>query len=114
MDPFTNQALVIFAAVLPLLIALIKQSGWSPQANALVAFAIYIVVGVAGAWIANGVPTLETAVEWVTTVTIIGTVAYKLFWSNLGVTAPDKLSIEARVVEATSLVKGTSDTLGEG
>lgn len=104
MEAFDNQALVIFSAVLPILIAIVKQSNLSPQANALIAFACYIVVGVAGAFVASGgVPTTETLVDFIASVTVIGTVAYKLFWSNLGVTSENAPSVEERLTEATSI-----------
>jgi hypothetical protein len=103
MDPTVNAGLVIFAAVLPLLIALVKQAHFSTQVNALIAFACYIIVGVAGAFIQYGtLPSPETLVEFIATVTVIGSTAYKLFWSNLGVTNENTQSVEERLVNATS------------
>jgi hypothetical protein len=104
MDPTQNTALVIFAAVLPVLIALIKQSRFTAQANALIAFVIYVVVGLAGAFIATGgLPTAETAVDFIATVTVVGSVAYKLFWSNMGVTSDGAPSLEQRIQDSTSI-----------
>jgi hypothetical protein len=103
-DAIQNPALVIFAAVLPILIALIKQAGWTSQTNAIVAFACYIVVGVAGALMSGAPVTLETAVQFITTVTLVGSTAYKLFWSNFGVTADGAKSVEERVLNATSFI----------
>jgi len=103
MDPTANVGLVIFAAILPMLIALVKQAKFTPQVNALIAFACYIIVGIIGAYIQYGtLPNAETVVAYITTVTIIGSTAYKLFWSNLGVTSEDAPSIEERLVAATS------------
>ncbi len=111
MDPTQNPAFVIFAALSPLLIAFVKQSGWSRQANALVAFAGYIVVGIVGA-VMSGIPlTIENAVQLVTTATVIGSVAYKLLWDNIGVTttagveSTEPLSLDEKITEATSIVK---------
>lgn len=104
MDPFTNPAVLGFAALLPLVIAFVKQSGWSSSANAGLALAVYVAVGIVGAVATAGVPTLETIVPWVTTVTLVGKVAYDLFWSKLGGTGD--ASFDARLTAATSVVKG--------
>ena len=101
MDPFTNPVVLGFAALLPLLIAFVKQSGWSTSANAGIALACYIAVGVVGAIATEGAPTLETIVPWVTTVTLVGKVAYDLFWSKLGGTGD--ASFDARLTAATSV-----------
>jgi len=101
-----NAALVMFAAVLPLLIALVKQSKFSPQANAVIALLIYVVVGILGALLSGVEPTIENAVQFVTVVATVGTVAYKLFWENLGVTSEGAPSIEQRVQDSTSVFKG--------
>ena len=101
MDPFTNPVVLVFAALLPLLIAFVKQSGWSTSANAGIALACYVAVGVVGAIAVSGTPTLETIVPWVTTVTLVGKVAYDLFWSKLGGTGD--ASFDARLTAATSV-----------
>lgn len=111
MDPTQNPALVIFAAVLPLLIALVKQSGFSRQVNAMIAFGCYIVVGIAGALLSGEPLTIENAVRLVTTVTVVGSAAYNLVWNNLGVTTSsgdesnEPLSLDEQITEATSVVK---------
>lgn len=103
MDPLTNPAIVLLSAVLPLLIAVIKQTNWSPQVNAMIAFAAYIIVGVIGTFIAGVTLTPETALEFIASVSLIGTVAYNLVWSNLGKTnAEGSESIEERIMAATS------------
>lgn len=105
MDPLTNPAFVLFAAVSPLLISFIKQSGWSPQVNSLVALACYIVVGIAGALVSGEELTAENAVALIAVATAVGTVAYQLVWSNLGVGSTEGPSIEERLTAATSFVK---------
>jgi hypothetical protein len=105
MDPTQNAAFVIFAALSPLLIAFVKQSGFSAQANALIAFGAYVVVGIAGA-LFSGLPlTIENAVTLVTTATIVGSAAYNLIWSNIGAAADGSGSLDERLTTATSLVK---------
>ena len=101
MEATTNTAFVVFAAISPLLISFIKQSGLSTQANALIAFACYIVVGIIGA-LMSGLPlTAENAVALVTTATVVGSAAYQLIWSNIG----GDVSVDDRLTEATSFVK---------
>src|SRR3954471_23792813 len=105
MDPTQNPAILLLAAVLPMLIAFVKQAGLGTQVNALIALVIYVVVGVLGALLTGGAPTLETLIPWITTVTVIGTVAYNLFWSNLGKSSSDEPSVEQKLVDATSFIK---------
>ena len=103
-DTQTNPAFVIFSLVAPMLIAVVKQQGFSTQVNAMIAFAGYIVVGIAGALVV-GPFTFENAVAFVTTATVIGTAAYKLIWSNLGKGVATDLSVEEKLRNVTSLKK---------
>lgn len=103
-DPTTNAAFLIFSAVSPLLIAFVKQSGWSSQTNALIAFACYILVGI-GAALVSGIPlNLENAVQLVTLATVVGSAAYKLLWDNIG-TANGGASLDDRLTSGTSVVR---------
>jgi hypothetical protein len=108
MEP-TSPVLTIFATViLPPLIAILKQTGWSPQVNGLIALATYAVIGVAAAYLELGVPLLSDPLQvitWIAAVGVQGTVAYKLFWSNLGRTTETTPSIEERLTAATSVVR---------
>ena len=97
MDPLANPAFILFSAVSPMLIAFIKQSGWSAQINALVALVCYIVIGVAGAIVSGEELTLDNAVALIAVATAVGTVAYQLIWSNIGVGATDGPSVEERL-----------------
>ena len=106
MDPLTNPAFLVFAAIAPILIALIKQSGLPKQANALIAFGAYIVVGIAGAIVSGVELTAENALMFITIATTVGTVAYNLVWQNLG---PADDPLEPRINAATSIVKPSSD-----
>jgi hypothetical protein len=100
-----NPAFVLFSAVSPILVALVKQSGWSRQTNALVALAAYVIVGVLGA-ATSGLPlTIENVVPLVSTATVVGTAAYQLVWRNLGASTDTDPSIEDRIVDATSIVR---------
>jgi ABC-type uncharacterized transport system permease subunit len=106
MDPLTNPAFVLFSAISPMLIAFVKQSGWSAQVNAIVALVCYIVIGIAGAIVSGEALTLENAVALIAVATAVGTVAYQLIWSNIGVGASEGPSVEERLLVSTSLVKG--------
>lgn len=105
MDPLTNPAFLIFSALAPMLIALVKQTGLPRQANALIAFASYIVVGIAGAFMSGEEFTAENAVTFIAVATTVGTVAYNLVWTNLG----SDESVEARLNDVTSIVKPSPD-----
>jgi hypothetical protein len=105
LDPTQNAAFIIFAAISPLLIAFVKQQGFTSQVNALIALACYFIVGIGGALLA-GVPlALENVTQLIAIATIIGTAAYNVVWSNLMVTAEGVLSLDQRLTAATSFIK---------
>jgi hypothetical protein len=101
MDPLTNTAFIIFSGISPLLISFVKQSGLSTQANALIAFACYIVVGILGALLSGEALIIENIVPLITIATVVGSAAYGLIWSNIG----GSVSVDDRITEATSFVK---------
>lgn len=106
MDVSTNTAFVIFSAVAPLLIAFVKQSGFSRQVNALIALACYIVVGIAGVLVSGESLTIENAVNLIAIATVVGSAAYALIWSNIGASEDGDVSLDEKLTEATSFVKG--------
>lgn len=105
MDPSLNPAFVLFAAVSPLLIAFIKQSGLSRQVNALIALVCYIVIGVAGAVVSGQELTVENATVLITTATVVGSAAYNLIWSNLMAGDDGGGSLDDRLTNATSFIR---------
>lgn len=105
MDVTQNPAIILFAALSPLLIAFVKQSGWSPQVNAVVALVCYVVVGILGAVLSGEELTLENAVQLIAIVTVVGTAAYNLIWSNLMVSHDEAPSLDERITAITSIVK---------
>lgn len=105
MDPTTNTAFVIFAAISPLLIAFIKQSGFSRQINALIALGCYIIIGVVGVLVSGEPLTIENAVNLIATATVVGSAAYGLIWNNIGATTDDSPSLDDRLTEATSVIQ---------
>ncbi len=105
MDPVTNPAFVVFAAIAPLLIALVKQRGFSRQVNALIALACYVLVGIGGAILGGQDLTLENAVALIATATVVGSAAYNLVWNNLGTGDDGEApSLDTRLTDATSIV----------
>jgi hypothetical protein len=88
-------------AVIPVIIALLKQSGWDTRWNALLALAIYVVwTGLSlttGLRAVDGPVTLEVFISSLVTAMVTGFVSYKLVWSNLG---------EQTLEERTSVFKG--------
>jgi len=105
MDPLTNPAFIAFAAMAPVLIAFVKQAGLSKQANALIALACYIIIGTLGAVLSGDPLTLENAVALITTATVVGSAAYGLIWTNIGVHADGTGSLDDRLTEATSFIR---------
>lgn len=105
MDALTNPAFILFSAVSPMLIAVLKQSGLPRQANALIAFIAYIVVGVGGAIMSGQPMTTENIVAFVSVATVVGTAAYNIVWNNLGANTDTDASVEEQLTEATSVVK---------
>lgn len=106
MDIQLNLAFVIFAALSPGLIALVKQSAFSPQINALIALLCYFVVGIVGAAV-SGLPlTLEGAPALISMATLIGSAVYNLVWSKIGTGDAGNLpSLDNRITAATSIAK---------
>lgn len=109
MDPLTNPAYLVFAAIAPMLIALVKQSGLPTQANAVIAVIGYIVVGVAGAFMAGEELNAENIVTFIAVATVVGTAAYSLLWSNLGKQTVVDTSVEERLNDVTSVIKPSPD-----
>jgi hypothetical protein len=97
---------LILTFFLPPLIALVKQAGFSPQLNAIIAQAVYIVVGI-GAAIWSGIPvTVENAVPLIATATVVGSAAYRLIWANIGDDGSDgAVGLDERITNTTSVVK---------
>lgn len=103
-DPISNPALLVFAAFMPVFISFVKQSGWSRSANSIVALAVYIGVGVLGVALSGQAITIDNIVPLATTLAVVGSVAYGIFWNQLG-SGPDTVSIDTRLTDATSIVK---------
>ena len=105
MDVSVNPAFIIFAAISPLLIAFIKQKGLPRQANAMIALAAYVVIGILGAVLSGEPLELENAVNLIAVATVVGSAAYGIVWSNLGASDEGDTSIDQRLTAATSFIK---------
>jgi len=106
MDATTNPAFIIFASLSPLLIAFVKQSGFSRQVNSIIALACYILVGIAGVLVSGEELSWENAVSLIAIATVVGSASYALVWNNLGANEDGDPSLEERLTASTSLVKG--------
>jgi len=105
MDPTQNAAFLAFAALAPILVSLLKQSGLSTQWNALIALAVYAIVGIAGALAQGEALSPQNAVPFIAASVVVGTAAYNLFWSKVGGDEEGNGSIDDRITNATSIVK---------
>lgn len=105
MDQLQDPAFLIFAFFSPLLIAVLKQAGFSRQVNALIAQAAYVVVGIGAVLLSGETISLDTLGQAAITATVVGSAAYNLLWSNLGANEEGEGSIDQRITEATSVVK---------
>src|SRR5512141_2301453 len=103
MDPTVNPAFVIFAAISPMLIAFVEQSGWSRQTNALIALACYAIIGTVGA-LMSGLPfTLESVVDLIAVATVVGRAAYSMFWNVIGTDTQPVIGRSEGIVTGVSL-----------
>jgi xanthine/uracil permease len=105
MDFANNAAFILFSAVSPLLIAFVKQSGFSRQVNALIALGCYVVVGIGGVIVSGEALNLENAVDLIAIATVVGSAAYGLVWNNIGANTEAQPSLDEQITEATSVVK---------
>ena len=87
-------AALIIGIVMPLLITLLKQTGWSGKVNMIVAIVACAGAGVLTAW-ASGLFTGTAIIVAIATIFSIAQVEYRLFFNNL----------EAKLNETTSIVK---------
>lgn len=92
----TTALTTIAAGFAPLLVAVLKQTGFPKAYNGAIALACYIVFGLAAAAL-SGPLDADHAVSSIAIFVTVGTAAYAAFWSNLGV--------ETTIVDATSIVK---------
>lgn len=88
-------------ALIPIIVALLKQSGFPSRWNAAIAIGAYLVwtaVSLAlGIRAVDGPITPEVFIGAFVAAATTGFVSYQLFWSNFG---------EQKLEEATSVVKG--------
>jgi hypothetical protein len=98
MPPLTPSPL---DALIPGLIAILKQSGWDNRWNAAVAIGVYVVWTAVslftGLRAVEGEVTPEVFISSLVTAMLTGFVSYQLVWRNFG---------EATLEAKTSIVKG--------
>lgn len=94
-DQQAIEAIVAFFA--PLVVSLIKQTGWPSSLNGIVAIGVYVLFGIGAVLSQSQNLTLDNIVPAVTTFTTVGTVAYMAFWKNTG--------LQTAITDSTSIVK---------
>jgi hypothetical protein len=109
LDPQQGAAFLLVALIMPVVIALVKQSGFADQVNSIIALILYAVFAVVGALV-SGIPiTYENLTPLIVVAALAGRLAYSMFWSQIGSDAAGDNSIDARLTEATSFIKGAGD-----
>lgn len=105
LNPAQGAAFLLAALILPLVVSLVKQSGFTSQVNALIALAVYAAFAVLGAVFA-GIPIVaENIVPLAIAAAVAGRLAYSMFWSLIGGDEQGNGSIDDRVTRATSIVR---------
>lgn len=105
LDPQQGAAFLLIALILPVIIALVKQSGFSSQVNSLIALAVYAIFAVVGVLVSNVPLTYENIVPLAIVAALAGRLAYSMFWSQVGADDNGDNSIDERLTLKTSLVK---------
>jgi Na+/pantothenate symporter len=82
LDPTTVEASIAF--FVPILVALLKQTGFPAGYNAVIAVVVYVVFGVLSVVAQGQTFDLNNIVPSVTIFVTVGTVAYTAFWRNVG------------------------------
>ena len=80
----TEQLQGIVAIFVPLLVSVLKRESFSQTVNALIAVAIYVIVGVVSVLVSGQTLTLENIEPAIVIFVAGGTLAYQLFWKNWG------------------------------
>ncbi len=93
----TDSAAAIVALFAPLIVSLIKQSGWPSSVNGFIAVACYLVLGGIAVIVSGQALTVDNFVPLAAIFTTVGTAAYYAFWQHTGV--------EAALTTSTSVVK---------
>lgn len=79
----TGNIEAVVALLVPVLVSFIKQEHFPDQVNAIIALAVYALVGVAAVLVTGQTFDMNNIVPTVTLFTVEGTVAYQLFWKTL-------------------------------
>lgn len=87
-------AALIIGIVMPVILTLLKQVGWPPKVNFIIALVACAGAGVLTAW-ASGMFTGTAVIVAIATIFSIAQVEYRLFFNDL----------EAKLNEKTSIVK---------
>lgn len=78
----TEAVAAIVGALLPILIAFVKQAHYPNQVNAAIAVVVYFIVGIATLLVSGQAVNAQNLVVDIGIVTTAGTAAYSAFWKN--------------------------------
>ncbi len=74
---------LLIAAVLPVVIRLLKNVNYPDSFNAVIALVVYVIAGTLAVVTSSQPFDLNNVIPSITLFTTVGTVAYQLFWKNL-------------------------------
>jgi hypothetical protein len=80
----TQQLQMLVGVFIPLLVSVLKRDHFDNAVNALIAAAVYIVVGVLSVLVSGQAFTLDNITPAIAIFVGEGTIAYQLFWKNWG------------------------------
>lgn len=96
MDPSLEPALLLLGVLMPPIVAIIKQSGWSKTVNSVVALVVYLIAVVIYMGYEQIPFTIEAVAQNATALIGVGFLAYKMFWDAIGA--------DAAITEKTTVV----------
>jgi small basic protein len=104
LDPAQGAAFLLVALLMPIIVSLVKQSGFSSRANALLAIAVYAAFAVVGALVSNIPLDYQHLTPLIIIAALVGRAAYSMFWSQVG-GGDNAASIDQKITDKTSIVK---------
>lgn len=105
LDPEQGAAFLLATLFLPLLVSVLKQTGFSTQVNAIVALVVYVAFAVAGALLSGVDLTAANLTPLIVAAIVAGRAAYSMFWSLIGGDDEGNGSIDDRLTARTSVVR---------
>jgi len=105
LDPQQGAAFLLIALILPVVIALVKQSGFSTQVNSIIALIVYAAFAAVGILVSGIELKYENLVPLAIAAALAGRLAYGMFWSKIGASPDGTNGLDARITAKTSVIK---------